>query len=237
MENVLHWGRDSANKLYFMQRADKYDLFHRPERYLISSTDNTSSTKNSSSSSSNDSTLKSSSGSPAASEPLRRDLIQQFFNNSSQNSNSGGVNKVPEVEGELYLRAEGKKTWKKYFFTLRSSGLYYCPTGKLDKNGQKPKSTKELLCLATFDLNSVYLGFGWKKKFKAPTDFGFALKHPQVQAKAPKHIKYLCAESEDQLRLWLTGVRIAKYGRQLWSNWETFRQEGANTEKSSDEEK
>ena len=234
MENVLHWGRDSANKLYFMQRADKYDLFHRPERYLISSssTENTS-TKNSSSSSSNDSTLKSSSG--PASEFLRRDLIQQFFN-SSQNS---GANKVPEVEGELYLRAEGKKTWKKYFFTLRSSGLYYCPTGKLDKNGgQKPssKSTKELLCLATFDLNSVYLGFGWKKKFKAPTDFGFALKHPQVQAKAPKHIKYLCAESEDQLRLWLTGVRIAKYGRQLWSNWEAFKQE-SNTGKSSEEEK
>ncbi len=147
---------------------------------------------------------------------------------------------MPEVEGELYLRAEGKKTWKKYFFTLRSSGLYYCPTGKLDKNGgQKPspKSTKELLCLATFDLNSVYLGFGWKKKFKAPTDFGFALKHPQVQAKAPKHIKYLCAENEDQLRLWLTGVRIAKYGRQLWSNWEAFRQEGTNTGKSSEEEK
>ena len=30
VENVLHWGRDTTNKLYFMQRSDKYDLFRHP---------------------------------------------------------------------------------------------------------------------------------------------------------------------------------------------------------------
>lgn len=49
-------------------------------------------------------------------------VLQEFFSTS----NVG----VPEVEGLLYLKSDGKKAWKKHFFVLRASGLYYCPKGK-----------------------------------------------------------------------------------------------------------
>jgi len=52
-------------------------------------------------------------------------LLQEFFSADSVG--------VPEVEGVLYLKADGKKAWKKYFFVLRASGLYYNPKGKVSK--------------------------------------------------------------------------------------------------------
>ena len=45
---------------------------------------------------------------------------------------SGGH--VPEVEGPLYLKSEGKKAWKRFFFVLRASGIYYNPKGKSKVN-------------------------------------------------------------------------------------------------------
>ena len=52
-------------------------------------------------------------------------LFQEFF--------SGSAAKVPEVDGVLYLKSDGKKAWKKFYFVLRASGLYYNPKGKVSK--------------------------------------------------------------------------------------------------------
>nr|XP_027194612.1 probable serine/threonine-protein kinase DDB_G0282963 isoform X2 [Dermatophagoides pteronyssinus] len=217
VENVLYWGRDhhNLNKLYFVQQPDKYDMFIQPEKYLISVNQ----------SNENVDTLKS--GSLRAkynANQLRTDLIGQFFSNNNNNNV-----RVPEIEGNLFLRSDGKKVWKKYFFSLRSSGLYYCPKGR-------PKSTKDLICLTTFELNCVYYGFGWRKKFKAPNDYGFAIKHPQIQTKSPKHIKYLCAESQDDLKLWMTGIRIAKYGHHLLENYKQFKMNSDELSSSVDDD-
>ncbi|GAB6020359.1 hypothetical protein CHUAL_003069 [Chamberlinius hualienensis] len=194
VDNLLLWTRDSSNKLLFLERSDKYDLFVNPELYLLSEVDSKA--------------IKEAD----YDDDSRNVLIEEFF--------SGSGVCVPEVEGHLYLKCDGKKVWKKHYFVLRSSGLYYCPKGK-------SKLSKDLMCLVTFDDNQVYIGFGWKKKYKAPTEWGFGIKHPQVQTKTSKYIKYLCADDEKSLRHWITGIRIAKYGRQLLENYRTLLQDMA----------
>ena len=68
-------------------------------------------------------------------------------------------------------------------------------------------------------MNQVYYGVKWQPKFKSPTRHCFAIKHPQIQAKNPKYIRYLCADTEQELNKWVTGIRVAKYGKQLYDNY------------------
>ncbi|XP_063847784.1 abnormal cell migration protein 10-like isoform X3 [Scylla paramamosain] len=204
VENLLLWTRDSKNKLLFSERPDKYDLFLRPEHYILIGS---SSEKNSDLDDEGRNTLVESpqhhTFHPSLTPPLLRH--QEFFS-------STGVG-VPEVEGHLFLKSEGKKVWKKYYFVLRASGLYYCPKGK------SSRSSKDLVCLTTLEVNQVYYGVGWKKKYKAPTDWCFAIKHPHLQAKSSKYIKYLCSEDPETLSQWVMGIRIAKSGRRLLENY------------------
>lgn len=186
VENMVMWTRDSKNKILFEERTEKNDLFKNPEKYLL---------------------LGTSSEKGISLDPNQREkLLQEFF--------SGSGVKVPEVESVLYLKSDGKKAWKKFFFVLRASGLYYNPKGKFSK------ASKDLTCLVQFDYVDVYHGIGWKKKYHAPTDYCFALKHPQIQKKTSKYIRYLCAENKSTIDLWIMGIRIAKYGKQLLTNYE-----------------
>lgn len=73
-------------------------------------------------------------------------MLQEFFSTS----NVG----VPEVEGLLYLKSDGKKAWKKHFFVLRASGLYYCPKGK-----SKVYFAKHMLLALFFPPNMYYRNF------------------------------------------------------------------------------
>ncbi|KFD71200.1 hypothetical protein M514_04954 [Trichuris suis] len=185
VENILMWTENSPNRLLFTERSDKYDMFCCPENYLL---DHTHSDRNS-----------------VFGLDARQQLIEEFFTPSRV--------QPPELEGPLYLKSDGKKSWKKYLFVLRGSGLYYVPKGK-------SKSSKDLTCLMNFDVVQVYSAVGWKKKYKAPSNYGFALKHPQIQVKASKYIKYLCAEDEKTCQRWIACIRIAKNGRQLLQNYE-----------------
>eukprot|EP00096_Caligus_rogercresseyi_P016706 TRINITY_DN953_c1_g1_i1.p1 TRINITY_DN953_c1_g1~~TRINITY_DN953_c1_g1_i1.p1 ORF type:complete len:897 (-),score=318.34 TRINITY_DN953_c1_g1_i1:386-3076(-) len=189
VENCLMWKMDSKNTLWFMERPEKFDVFSRPENYLLCS-----------SSSQNGEQLD---------EHSRQELLEEYFSSS-------GIS-APEVEGFIHLKAEGKKSWKKFYFVLRSSGLYYAPKGK--------KNSKDLVCLSTFDVNQVYYGTGWRKKYKAPSDYCFAIKNPTIQAKTPKYIRYLCVESLTELHRWVTGIRIAKNGHTLYENFRGIEEE------------
>ena len=183
VENCLLWKVDSKNTLWFIERPEKFDLFLRPEVYLLET-----------SSSQRDDQME---------EHSRQELLEEYFSCS-------GVG-APEVEGNIWLKADSKKSWKKFYFVLRTSGLYYSPKGK--------KTSKDLVCLTTFDVNQVYYGVGWKNKYKAPSEFCFGIKHPQIQAKNPKYIKYMCVDTQRELHQWVTGIRIAKNGKSLFDNY------------------
>ena len=95
VENCLMWKVDSKNTLWFIERPEKYDVFVRPERYLLGT-----------SSSQRGDTME---------DHARQELLEEYFA-------STGVS-APEMEGFLWLKADSKKSWKKFFFVLRTSGL------------------------------------------------------------------------------------------------------------------
>uniref|UniRef100_A0A4W5MST7 Ras association (RalGDS/AF-6) and pleckstrin homology domains 1b n=1 Tax=Hucho hucho TaxID=62062 RepID=A0A4W5MST7_9TELE len=119
---------------------------------------------------------------------------------------------VPEIEGILWLKDDGKKSWKKRYFLLRASGIYYVPKGKA-------KASRDLVCFLQLDHVNVYYGQDYRSKYKAPTDYCLALKHPQIQKKS-QYIKYLCCDDVRTLQQWFNGIRIAKYGKQLYVNYQ-----------------
>ncbi|XP_071944771.1 uncharacterized protein [Antedon mediterranea] len=195
---LLTWSRETNNRILFSERREKYALFKNPQHYLLS--------------------LNTSQFATEFAEKSKKTLIDEFF--------VGSGNRVPELEGPLFLKSEGKKSWKKHYFVLRASGLYYSPKGK-------SKVSKDLMCLVQFEHIEVYNGVGWKKKYKAPTDFCFALKHPQIQQKS-KYIKYICAEDYRTCQRWITGVRIAKYGKGLLKNFEESQRDALKFIKNQD---
>uniref|UniRef100_A0A9J8BFV6 Ras association (RalGDS/AF-6) and pleckstrin homology domains 1a n=1 Tax=Cyprinus carpio carpio TaxID=630221 RepID=A0A9J8BFV6_CYPCA len=119
---------------------------------------------------------------------------------------------VPEMEGVLWLKDDGKKSWKKRYFLLRASGIYYVPKGKA-------KASRDLVCFLQLDHVNVYLGQDYRSKYKAPTDYCMVLKHPQIQKKS-QYIKYLCCDDVRTLHQWVNGIRIAKYGKLLYLNYQ-----------------
>ncbi|CAB1317886.1 unnamed protein product [Coregonus sp. 'balchen'] len=137
-----------------------------------------------------------------------RDVLDNLFEKThcdcSENFEGPSVI-VPDLEGLLFLKEDGKKSWKRRYFLLRASGIYYVPKGKT-------KTSRDLACFTQFDKVNIYTTTDYKQKYKAPTDFCFILKHPQIQ-KESQHIRFLCCDDEHTLSLW--------YGVTLYHNYQT----------------
>uniref|UniRef100_A0A8C6NQ63 Ras association (RalGDS/AF-6) and pleckstrin homology domains 1 n=1 Tax=Nothobranchius furzeri TaxID=105023 RepID=A0A8C6NQ63_NOTFU len=138
------------------------------------------------------------------SERNKEALLEECFGGSSVS--------VPEMEGVLWLKEDSKKSWKKRYFLLRASGIYYVPKSK-------GKASRDLVCFLQLDHVNVYLGQDYKDKYKAPTDHCMVLKYPQIQKKS-QYIKYLCCDDLRTLQQWINSIRIAKYGKQLYINFQ-----------------
>ncbi|NXV44473.1 AB1IP protein, partial [Uria aalge] len=186
-ENVVEvlsdWTRDTENKILFLEKSEKYALFKNPQNFYLAN--------------------KGKNESKEMNDKNKEALLEESFCGTSVI--------VPELEGALYLKEDGKKSWKRRYFLLRASGIYYVPKGKT-------KTSRDLACFIQFENMNVYYGFQHKVKYKAPTDHCFVLKHPQIQ-KESQYIKYLCCDDQATLHQWVTGIRIAKYGKTLYDNY------------------
>ncbi|KAL6097640.1 apbb1ip [Pungitius sinensis] len=191
VEPLSAWTRDSENYVLFQERGEKYEVFKNPQNFYLWKK--------------NRSDLKD------MKDKDKELLIQENF--------CGTSTIVPDLEGVMHLKEDGKKSWKPRLFQLRASGIYYVPKGKT-------KSSRDLVCFVQFDNLNVYYGKDFKAKYKAPTDFCFLLKHPQIQ-KDSQYIKYLCCDDAWSMNLWVTGIRIAKYGPALYDNYKTAEKKAA----------
>ncbi|NXE87433.1 AB1IP protein, partial [Menura novaehollandiae] len=186
-ENVVEvlsdWTRDTENKILFLEKSQKYALFKNPQKFYLAN--------------------KGKNETKEMNDKNKEALLKESFCGTSVI--------VPELEGALYLKEDGKKSWKRRYFLLRASGIYYVPKGKT-------KTSRDLACFLQFENVNVYYGYQHKVKYKAPTDHCFVLKHPQIQ-KESQYIKYLCCDDQAALHQWVTGIRIAKYGKTLYDNY------------------
>ncbi|XP_021510276.2 LOW QUALITY PROTEIN: amyloid beta A4 precursor protein-binding family B member 1-interacting protein [Meriones unguiculatus] len=188
VEVLSHWTRDTENKVLFLEKEEKYAVFKNPQNFYL---DNKGKREN---------------------KEINEKMNAKNKESLLEESFCGTSIIVPELEGALYLKEDGKKSWKRRYFLLRASGIYYVPKGKT-------KTSRDLACFIQFENVNIYYGIQCKMKYKAPTEHCFVLKHPQIQ-KESQYIKYLCCDDARTLKQWIMGIRIAKYGKTLYENYQ-----------------
>uniref|UniRef100_A0A8C2CPT6 Growth factor receptor bound protein 14 n=1 Tax=Cyprinus carpio TaxID=7962 RepID=A0A8C2CPT6_CYPCA len=139
MEVQAGWGMDSQCCLYFRKNYAKYEFFKKPLDFFPEHMVSVSSESN---------------GIMNHSQ-----LIQTFLSSSS----------CPEIHGFLHAKEHGRKSWKKFYFVLRRSGLYFSNKGT-------SKEPRHLQFIAEFSDSDVYTLLSGKKVYGAPTDYGFCVK-------------------------------------------------------------
>ncbi|MEQ2172069.1 hypothetical protein GOODEAATRI_017177 [Goodea atripinnis] len=75
----------------------------------------------------------------------------------------------PEIQGYLYMKEVGRKSWKKVYMFLRRSGLYCSTKGT-------SKEPRHLQLLADLEESSIFTVITGKKQHGAPTDYTFCIK-------------------------------------------------------------
>lgn len=180
MEVQSGWAMDSDSRLYFRKNYAKYEFFKKPLDFFPENMVSISSETN---------------GMMNHSQ-----LIQTFLSSST----------CPEIHGYLHAKEQGRKSWKKFYFVLRRSGLYFSNKGT-------SKEPRHLQFIAEFSDSDVYTLLSAKKLHGAPTDYGFCVK--PNKSSSPRDLRLLCADEEQTRACWITAMRLFKYGMQLYQNF------------------
>ncbi|XP_058038931.1 growth factor receptor-bound protein 7 isoform X1 [Ahaetulla prasina] len=130
------------------------------------------------------------------------ELIQNVLNSGS----------CPEIQGFLHLKEVGRKTWKRFYFSLRRSGLYYSTKGM-------SKDPRHLQYCVDINESVIYYITQGKKQYNTPTEYGFCIK-PHKARSGLKGLKLFCCEDEQSRTCWMAAFRLFKYGVQLYRNYQ-----------------
>uniref|UniRef100_A0A7N8XPH5 Growth factor receptor-bound protein 10b n=1 Tax=Mastacembelus armatus TaxID=205130 RepID=A0A7N8XPH5_9TELE len=117
----------------------------------------------------------------------------------------------PEIQGYLYVKDFGRKSWKKVYMFLRRSGIYCSTKGT-------SKEPRHLQLLADLEDSNIFTVITGKKQHGAPTDYGFCIKPSKGRGEL-KELRMLCAEDEQGRTCWMTAFRLFKYGIVLYQNY------------------
>nr|XP_013026804.1 growth factor receptor-bound protein 14 isoform X2 [Anser cygnoides] len=175
-----NWGMQEENKLYFRKYYAKYEFFKNPVSFFP------------------DHMLSFPNETNAA--VSHSGILQMFLSSST----------YPEIHGYLHAKEQGKKSWKKLFFLLRRSGLYFSTKGT-------SKEPRHLQFFCEFSNSDMYMSLTGKKICGAPTNYGFCFK--PNKSGGTRDLKQLCADDEQSRTCWMTAIRLLKYGMQLYQNY------------------
>uniref|UniRef100_A0A8C5R9B9 Ras-associating domain-containing protein n=1 Tax=Leptobrachium leishanense TaxID=445787 RepID=A0A8C5R9B9_9ANUR len=133
------WEMGEDSRFYIRKYYAKYEFFRNPERYFP------------------DCMVSYTSEDICTTQPV--DTLKMFLSTTT----------YPEVQSYLYMTEKGKKSWRKMFFVLRRSGLYFSTKGT-------SKDPRHLQYFCDFSQSNVHIVLSGKKIYAAPTDYGFCLK-------------------------------------------------------------
>ncbi|XP_036998964.2 growth factor receptor-bound protein 14 isoform X1 [Artibeus jamaicensis] len=180
IEVLSNWGMEEENKLYFRKNYAKYEFFKNPMYFFPEHMVSFATETNG--------------------EISPTQILQMFLSSST----------YPEIHGFLHAKEQGRKSWKKVYFLLRRSGLYFSTKGT-------SKEPRHLQFFSEFGNSDIYVSLAGKKKHGAPSNYGFCFK--PNKARGPRDLKMLCAEEEQSRTCWVTAIRLLKYGMQLYQNY------------------
>ncbi|NXC20733.1 GRB14 protein, partial [Corythaeola cristata] len=180
MEVQSNWVMEEENKLYFRKNYAKYEFFKNPLSFFPDHMISFPSETNAAVSHSG--------------------ILQMFLSSST----------YPEIHGYLHAKEQGKKSWKKLYFLLRRSGLYFSTKGT-------SKEPRHLQFFCEFSNSDMYMSLAGKKISGAPTNYGFCFK--PNKSGGTRDLKQLCADDEQSRTCWMTAIRLLKYGMQLYQNY------------------
>ncbi|XP_051040524.1 growth factor receptor-bound protein 14 isoform X1 [Phodopus roborovskii] len=180
IEVLSHWGMEEENKLYLRKNYAKYEFFKNPMYFFPENMVSFAAETNG--------------------DRSPTQILQMFLSSST----------YPEIHGFLHAKEQGKKSWKKVYFFLRRSGLYFSTKGT-------SKEPRHLQFFSEFSTSNVYMSLAGKKKHGAPTAYGFCFK--PNKAGGPRDLRMLCADQEQSRMCWVTAIRLLKYGMQLYQNY------------------